>query len=110
MIIKNTPENSTFTRKAREVINQETGFRAILDREWNCGRDIRIEVGTVNAPFIVTTNLTAEDSFALHVRMTKIELDITEIEEMKYRMESLDRITSHLYHLVEEYRPVLNSY
>jgi len=105
MIIKNTPENSTFTRKAREAINQETGLRAMMDREWNCGRDIRIEVGTVNAPFIVITNLTAEDSFDLHARMTKTELDIIEIEEMKYRMESLDRITSRLYHLVKEYGP-----
>ena len=107
MIIKNTLENSSFIRMAREAINVETGFRAMVDREWNCGRDIRIEVGTVNAPFIVITNLTAEDGFDLHARMTKTELDIIEIEEMKYRMESLDRIASRLYHLVEEYQPVI---
>ena len=106
MIIKNTPENSTFTRKAREAINQEAGFRALNDREWNCGANIRIEVGTVNAPFIVVTELTAE-GFDLHARMTQTELDIIEIEEMKYRMESLDRITSRLYHLVEKYEPII---
>ena len=105
MIIKNKPDNGTFTRKAQEAINQEAGLRSLGDRDWNGGRDIRIEVGTVNAPFIVITNLTAEEGFDLHARMTQTELDIIEIEEMKYRMESLDRITSRLYHLVEEFRP-----
>ena len=42
MIIKNTPANNTFARKAREAINAETGFRALIDKDWNCSADIRI--------------------------------------------------------------------
>lgn len=105
MIIKNTPANSTLTRKAREAINEETGFRAIIDREWNCGADIRIEVGTVNAPFIVITSLT-DNGFDLHIRMTKTDLDIIEIEEMKNLLDSLDKIEGRFQRLVEEYKPV----
>ena len=108
MIIKNTPANRTLVRKAREAINAETGFRAIVDREWNCGADIRIEVGTVNAPFIVVTTLSA-DGFDLHIRMTQTEQDIIKIEEMKFRMESLDKIASRLYQLLGEHRPALSS-
>ena len=108
MIIKNTPANRTFTRKAREAINAETCFRAIVARDWNCGADIRIEIGTVNASFIVITELTTDGS-DLRRHMTKTELDIIEIEEMKYRMESLDKIASRLYQLVEECRPVLST-
>lgn len=109
MIIKSTPANSTFARKAREAINLEPGFRAIIDRGWNCGADIRIEVGTVNAPFIVITKLTPEIRVELHIRMTKTELDIIEVEEMKFRMESVDKIAARLQRLVEEYRPVLSA-
>ena len=106
MIIKNTPANRTLARKACEAINADTGFRAIIDLDWNCGEDIRIEIGTVNCPFIVIVSLD-ENGFDLHLQMTKTDLDIIEIEEMKYRMESLDKIASRLYQLVEEYRPVL---
>lgn len=108
MIIKNTPANSTFARKAREAINLYPGFRALIDRGWNCGADIRIEVGTVNAPFIVITDLTA-DGFDLHIRMTQTELDIVEIEEMKFRVASLDKIASRLYQLVEDLKPTLSA-
>ena len=109
MIIRNTRANSTFTRKVREAVNAEPGFRLTTDPSWNCGEDIRIEIGTVNAPFIVITKLTTED-FDLHIRMTKTELDIIEIEEMKFLMASVEKIASRLYQLVEEYKPALSRF
>lgn len=109
MIIKNTRANSAFTRKVREAVNAEPGFRLTTDPSWNCGEDIRIEVGTVNSPFIIITKLTA-DGFDLHIRMTKTDLDIIEIEEMKFLMASVDKIASRLYQLVEEYKPALSRF
>lgn len=109
MIIKNNPENRMLARKAREAINEEAGFRALIDKDWNCGEDIRIEIGTVNKPFIVITNLSAE-GFDLYIRMTKTDLDIIEIEEMKYLMASVDKIASRLYQLVEDYKPALSRF
>lgn len=109
MIIRNTCANSTFRRKVREAVNAEPGFRLTSDPSWNCGEDIRIEIGTVNAPFIVITKLTAE-GFDLHLRMTKTDLDITEIEEMKFWMASVDKIASRLYQLVEDFHPLLSRF
>ena len=104
MIIKNTPENRKLARKAREAIDVETGFRAIVDRDWNCGEDIRIEIGTVNCPFIVIATLDAH-GIDIHLRMTKTELDIVDIAEMRYRLESIDKIAARLQELVEELEP-----
>ena len=104
LIIKNTPENRTLARKAREAIDVETGFRAIFDRDWNCGADIRIEIATVNAPFIVIAALDAH-GIDIHLRMTKTELDIVDIAEMRYRLESIDKIAARLQELVEELEP-----
>ena len=104
MIIKNTPENRTLARKAREAIDVETGFRAIVARDWNCGADIRIEVSTANTPFIVMTSI--EDGILhLNVRMQPVTLDEVDILELKYRLDSVDKIASRLQKLVEELKP-----
>jgi len=106
MIIRNTPGNRTLARKAREAITAETGFKAVIDTEWNCGADIRIEIGTVNMPFIVMTSI--EDGvFHLNVRMQPATLDEVDILEMKYRLDSVDKIASRLQKLVEELKPTI---
>lgn len=105
MIIKNTINNATFARKVRKVIDAEPGFKAVIDKDWNCGADIRIEIATSNAPFIVMTTIAEESRVKL--RMLPADLDEVDILNLKHRLDSVDKIAERIQRLVEQYKPNL---
>ena len=56
MIIRNTPANLALVGKMEELVNSYPGYRAFIDTDWNCGKDIRFEfsvVSGVGIPFTV---------------------------------------------------------
>ena len=103
MIFKNNPHNATLARKFNRAIGQAYRFEPMVDKDWNCGKDIRVEVSTVNQPFVVLAELTDENKIDLIIRMTKTMLDPEEIEELKYSLECLGRLNIRLNQILEDF-------
>ena len=78
MIIRNNAANRRLVNQLRDIVDAETGFRSHIDRTWNCGKDIRFEIGVVgmDAPFITVTDLDADGSFQISLRMQLTEVPI----------------------------------
>ena len=102
MIMKNTPSNLALVRKLCKAVNSEVGFRAIVDRDWNCGEEIRFEIGVLQGThFLVITNFTLDSGFQMTIRMREKELAMADVLELKDRLESVDKINSRLEGLLK---------
>ena len=104
MIIKNTPRNARFIRRVRETINAEIGFKAVIDRDWNCGADVRIEIATVDMPFTVMSSID-NGVFHVNVKMQPVELDDIGLVDLKWQLYGLNEMTFRLWELVHELKP-----
>ena len=88
MVFKNTPANLKLARKMEQAVKRYPGYTAIIDRTWNCGQDIRFEIGTccaLQVPFTVQTFCNDTGYFEIKLRMRKDEFDSTDMLELKHQ-------------------------
>ena len=105
MVFKNTAANRKLARKMEEAVKQYPGYKAIVDRNWNCGQDIRFEIGTsyaLHAPFTVQTFCNDTGYFEIKLRMLQTELDSIEMLELKHWLEELAPLTQLLRDYIAE--------
>ena len=107
MIIRNNAANRRLVNQMRDIVEVETGFRAHIDKTWNCGKDIRFEIGVVgmDAPFITVTDLDADGSFQISLRMQLTDVSMDRIWELACRLESVDTLRNRLGTMVAQARP-----
>ena len=113
MIFRNTPANLRLARRMEQTVNAHTGFHAVVSRNWNCGEDVRFEIGTshaLNIPFIVSTFFSEDGSFEFKVRMIKTALDSAEIIALKTRLADLESIGAALKKYIAEAKPERSSF
>lgn len=113
MVFRNTPANKWLARKLAMAVRKQPGFTPIVDLKWNCGEDIRFEIGTsyaLHCPFTVQTFCTDAGYFGIKVRMRKTELDATEVIELKNWMTDLESITAEFTELIAEAKPQRSKY
>ena len=113
MVFRNTPANRQLAKRMEAIVNRCPGFTPFIDRGWNCGEDIRFEIGTsaaLNCPFTVQTFCTDAGYFGIKARMRQIELDATEVIELKNWMADLETITSALTECIAEAKPQRSKY
>ena len=107
MIIRNNAANRRLVNQMRDIVEAETGFRSHIDKTWNCGKDIRFEIGVVgmDAPFITITDLDADGSFQISLRMQLTEVPMDRIWEVACRMDSVSTLRNRIGALVADARP-----
>lgn len=107
MILRNNAANRRLVNQLRDVVDAETGFRSSIDRTWNCGKDIRFEIGVVgmDAPFITVTDVDADGRFHISLRMQLTEVPMDRIWEVACRMDSVETLRNRIGALVGEARP-----
>ena len=113
MVFKNTAANRKLARKMEEAVKQYPGYKAIVDRNWNCGQDIRFEIGTsyaLHAPFTVQTFCNDTGCFEIKLRMRKDEFDSTGMLELKHWLEVLEPLTALLKEYIAEAKPQRATY
>ena len=113
MVFRNTPANQQLAKRMERVVNDHPGFKAIVDRSWNCGEDIHFEIGTsyaLHCPFVIKTSCTDAGHFEISVRMYKDELDRTELAEMKNWASDLESIAEKLTNYIADAKPQRSKY
>ena len=112
MIIRNNTANRRLTMKIGEAIDNEFGFRATIDKTWNCRKDIRIEIGVIgmDAPFIVSSDILEGGRFEIKVIMIIREMAMEEAQWMHCLLEGLERIAARIQELTAEAKPALSYY
>ena len=112
MIIRNNADNQRLTKKIGKVIEDELGFRALIDKTWNCRKDIRIEIALtgMDAPFIVSSDIHEGGRFEIKVIMCVREMTREEAQWMHCLLEGLERITAHIQELTTDAKPELSYY
>ncbi len=112
MIIRNNTANRKLTVKIGEAIDNEFGFRAIIDKTWNCRKDIRIEIGIIgmDAPFIVSSDIHEDVRFEIKVVMCAREMTLEEAQWMHCLLEGLERLTTRIQELTTAAKPMLSYY
>ena len=113
MVFKNTPDNLKLAKKMALAVKRYPGYTAIVDRTWNCGKDIRFEIGTccaLHIPFAVQTFCTDTGYFEIKLRMHKDEFDSIEMLELKHWLEVLESLTSQLKEYIAEAKPERATY
>ena len=113
MVFKNTPANIKLAGKMEQAVRRYPGYTAIVDRSWNCGQDIRFEIGTccaLQVPFTVQTFCNDTGYFEIKLRMLQTELDSIEMLELKHWLEELAPLTQLLRDYIEEAKPQRATY
>lgn len=113
MVFKSTPANLNLAKKMEQAVKRFPGFTAIVDRAWNCGKDIRFEIGTccaLQVPFTVSTFCTDAGCFEIKLRMRKDEFDSIEALELKHWLEVLSPLTELLREYIAEAKPQRATY
>ena len=108
MVFRNTQSNQLLVQRLTEAVNQHPGYRANVDLNWNCGKDIRFEIGTSHemcCPFTVGTSCTDAGHFGIKVRMLQTELNGQGIQDLKAWLEDLEPIADALTELIREAKP-----
>ncbi len=113
MVYKNTPANLKLAKKMELAVKRYPGYTPIVDRTWNCGQDIRFEIGTCCAlqiPFTVSTYCTDTGYFEIKLRMRKDQFDSIEMLELKHWLEVLEPLTALLKEYIAEAKPQRATY
>ena len=113
MIIKNTAENKRLVRKLRGIVNAEPGFRATVDCTWNCGADIRFEIGSVgwDAPLIVSTCVHPEGRFEIRVRLlVRGSMDAEQTRNLASLLQGVESMRSQIEEATLRAKPALSDY
>lgn len=113
MVFKNTPANLKLAKKMEQAVKRYPGYTTIVDRTWNCGQDIRFEIGTccaLHIPFTVQTFCTDAGHFEIKLRMQQTELDSTEVLELKHWLEELNPLVALLREYIAEAKPQRATY
>ena len=94
MIIRNNARNRVLADKIAKAISSSVWFSPIVDKTWNCRKDIRIEIGVIgmDAPFIVRTETLADGGIAATVRVFAQEMDMAETSRLQSLLAQLDDI------------------
>ena len=113
MVFRNNPANKRLARKLAMAVRKYPGFTPIVDLKWNCGEDIRFEIGTsyaLHCPFTVSTFCTDTGRFEIKARMHQTELNSTELAEMKHWMDDLQAINATFTEYIAEAKPENSKY
>ena len=105
MVFKNTPNNASLASRISWAITKEPFFKPMVDTAWNSGKDIRVEVSAVYAPFIVLTELNDENGVDVSIRITQDKLSVEEIEELKPTLDSVEKLNARLNQILEDFEP-----
>ena len=111
MIIRNNAANRRLVNQMRDIVEAETGFRAHIDRTWNCGKDIRFEIASVGErnPIIISTAYTPTGGFWFKVRLLWNQMDNAEdLIRMRFRLDDAETILLGIRPLIENAHPVLS--
>ena len=109
MIIRNTPANRKLVNQMRDIVDSETGFAAHIDKGWNCGQDIRFEIGTKgDVPLIVSTCVHEDGRFEILTRLQPAKLDDFGTWQMACRLESVYSMRNRIGVLTAEAKPELS--
>ena len=110
MIIRNTPANRRLVNQMRDIVEAETGFRAHIDKTWNCGEDIRFEIGCVgtDTPLIVSTCVHEDGNFEILTRLLKQKFDAGETWLLACRLNSITDMRNRIGVLTAQARPELS--
>ena len=105
MILANTAANRSLVRAMAKAIDGEVGYRAFVDWHWNCGEDIRLEIGTVDilhCPYVVSSWMTSEGNVEIKLRMLKLDCWTREVTDWRDWLSRLDGLVEKLNSLHEK--------
>lgn len=113
MVFRNTPANQRLAEEMEQVVNQYPGYSALVDCEWNCGKDIRFEILTsyvLQMPFTVRTSCTDAGYFGIKVQIRKNEFDSTEFSELRGWLTDLESMSATLKERIADAKPQRSCY
>ena len=112
MIIKNTPKGRRLVKQLSDYLHEATPyFRAMVDKGWNCGEDIRFEIASVGErnPIIISTAYTPTGGFWFKVRLLWNQLDtVDDLIRMRFRLDDAETILLGMRPLIENAHPRLS--
>lgn len=112
MVIRNNVPNRRLAAQIGEAIESELGFSAIVDKNWNCRKDIRIEIAVIgmDAPFIIASDLHADGRFEIKLVMIVREMTLEQAQWMHCLLEGFERIAARVQELITEAKPMPSYY
>ena len=112
MIIKNTPKGRRLVKQLSDYLHEATPyFRAMVDKGWNCGEDIRFEISSVgdDSPFIISTAYTPTGGFWFKVRLLSNQIEDTMgLIRLSHRLEDSEKVLIHMKNMIEKVQPELS--
>ena len=112
MIFRNNAANRRLAETLREVVEREPGFRARVDKSWNCRKDIRFEIGVtgINAPFIVMTDYLGDGRMECKVRFMAVVASADDFSDLRDRFDRLDGILYEINERIEAAKPAPSAF
>ena len=105
MILANTAANRALVRAMAKEIEATAGYVAIVTWNWNCGTEIRIEIGTsdiLRCPYIISSWI-SEGKVGVKIRMLETTCTTDELiwwkDWISHLTELIDRLN---YRLIEK--------
>ena len=112
MILKNTAANRRLVKQLSDYLENATAFfRASIDRNWNCGADIRFEIASMGErnPLIISTAYTPTGGFWFKVRLLQSQLETPEdLIRMRFRLDDAETVLLNLRPMIENAHPPLS--
>ena len=114
MVIKNTSKGRRLVKQLSDYLCDTTSyFRPMVDKGWNCGKDIRFEIASVgdDSPVIISTAYTLAGGFWFKVRLlsTQIE-DPFILMQLSHRLAASESLLIHMRNMVEEAQPEISDH
>ena len=112
MIIKNTPKSRKLVKQLSDYLRSATSYyRPILDKGWNCGKDIRFEIASVgdDSPVIISTAYTQAGGFRFKVRLLSNQIeDPIELIRLSHRLSDSESVLAQMKNMIEEAQPEIS--
>ena len=112
MIIKNTPKSRRLVKQLSDYLRSATFyFRPILDKGWNCGKDIRFEIASVgdDSPVIISTAYTQAGGFRFKVYLLSNQIeDPIELIRLSHRLSDSESVLAQMKNMIEEAQPEIS--
>ena len=112
MIIKNTPKGRRLVKQLSDYLHEATPyFRAMVDKGWNCGEDIRFEIASVgdDSPLIISTAYTPTGGFWFKVRLLSNQIeDPVELIRLSHRLSDSESVLAQMKNMIEEAQPEIS--
>ena len=109
MVIKNTSKGRRLVKQLSDYLCDTTPyFRAMVDKGWNCGKDIRFEISSVgeNNPLIISTAYSHTGGFWFKVRMLSNQIeDPVELMRLRHRLDDCETVLITMRNMIEQAQP-----